>query len=60
MIAAGFGQLVDEGKIDEDIKPILRLAIERQIIATELDTNFKFRDEYTSNLNILKKVLEEA
>lgn len=60
LIGTGFGQLADEGKIDEDIKPILGLAIERLIITSELDTKFKYRDEYTSNLNILKKVLEKA
>ena len=32
VIATGFGQLVDEGKIDPKNKPIIQLAIERQKI----------------------------
>ncbi|WP_303318801.1 hypothetical protein Q4Q34_04920 [Flavivirga abyssicola] len=39
VIATGFGQLVDEGKIDEKNKPIIQLAIDRQKIWAELATD---------------------
>src|SRR5688572_29983234 len=36
VIATGSGQLVDEGTIDAQNKPIIKIAIERQIIWSEL------------------------
>ena len=59
-IATGFGQLVDEGKIDEQNKPFIQLAIDRQKIWAELAENWEPRNEYISNLNVLERVLKEA
>jgi uncharacterized protein YfeS len=59
-IATGFGQLVDEGKIDERNKPLIQLAIDRQRIWTELNEEWEYGSEYISNLNVLERVLKEA
>jgi len=59
-IATGFGQLVDEGEIDERNKPIIQLAISRQKIWAELSKNWNLRNEYIQNLNVLERVLKEA
>lgn len=59
-IATGFGQLVDEGKIDKKNKPLIQLAIDRQRIWTELKENWEYGKEYINNLNILERVLREA
>jgi hypothetical protein len=34
VIATGLGQLVDEGRIDEDAKPYLHVAVKRQLGAS--------------------------
>jgi uncharacterized protein YfeS len=60
VIATGFGQLVDEGKIDLKCKPIIQLAIDRQKIWAELSTEWEHRNEYIENLNVLERVLKEA
>ncbi|WP_299211594.1 hypothetical protein [uncultured Aquimarina sp.] len=60
VIATGFGQLVDEGKIDEKNKPLIQLAINRQKIWAELATNWKHKTEYIGNLNVLDRVLKVA
>ena len=60
VIATGFGQLVDEGKIDLKNKPLIKLAIDRQIIWAELSTDWEYRNEYIENLEVLKRVLKEA
>ena len=60
VIATGFGQLVDEGKIDEKNKPFIRLAIDRQMIWAELATDWKHRMEYIGNLKVLFRVLNES
>ncbi|EMY3559844.1 hypothetical protein AAIP53_002448 [Flavobacterium psychrophilum] len=60
VIATGFGQLVDEGKIDLKSKPIIQLAIDRQKIWAELSTEWEHRKEYMENLNVLERVLNEA
>ena len=59
-IATGFGQLVDEGKIDERNKPLIQLAIDRQRIWAELNQDWEYRNEYIGNLNVLERVLKEA
>ena len=60
VIATGFGQLVDEGKIDSKNKPIIQLAIDRQKIWAELATDWEHRNEYIGNLNVLDRVLKVA
>jgi len=60
VIATGFGQLVDEGKIDLENKAIIRLALERQKKWAELSTDWKHRKEYISNLKILERILDDA
>jgi len=60
VIATGFGQLVDEGKIDQKNKPLIQLAIDRQKIWAELSTHWEHRDEYIANLNVLERGLKEA
>ncbi len=59
VIATGFGQLVDEGKIDESIKPIIQRAITRQKIQIEIEDVY-FSKEYIANLIVLERVLKEA
>ena len=61
-IATGFGQLVDDGEIDEKNKPLIQRAIERQKIWAELKPNWdsEFKTEYIRRLNVLKRVLKEA
>ena len=61
-IATGFGQLVDDGEIDEKNKPLIQRAIERQKIWAELKPNWdsEFKTEYNRRLNVLKRVLKEA
>ncbi|PSL46701.1 uncharacterized protein YfeS [Chitinophaga niastensis] len=60
VIATGFGQLVDEGVMDTANKPIIKIAIERQIIWAQLIAGWEHTAEYVSNLNVLKRALEEA
>lgn len=60
VIATGFGQLVDEGKIDEKNKLLIQLAIDRQRIWTELLTDWKYTDEYIEKLNVLNRALKVA
>ncbi|MFK7933088.1 MAG: hypothetical protein AB8G22_06225 [Saprospiraceae bacterium] len=63
VIATGFGQLVDEGKIDKQIKPLIQIAITRQKIWSDLAATLEDWDhseEYINNLNILERVLREA
>ncbi|MDO5978942.1 hypothetical protein [Flavivirga spongiicola] len=60
VIATGFGQLVDEGKIDKKNKPLIQLAIDRQKIWADLATNWEHRTEYIGNLNVLDRVLKVA
>ncbi len=59
-IATGFGQLVDEGKIDERNKPIIQLAIDRQKKWAELSEGWNCRGEYIANLNVFERVLKQA
>ncbi len=60
VIATGFGQLVDEGKIDERNKPIIQLAINRQKNWAELSEGWKYRGEYIANLTVLERALKEV
>lgn len=60
VIATGFGQLVDEGKIDEKNKPLIQLAIDRQKIWAELVEDWDYTDEYTERLNVLERALKKA
>jgi uncharacterized protein YfeS len=60
VIATGFGQLVDEGKIDSKNKPLIQLAIDRQKIWAELATDWKHRNEYIENLKVLDRALKIA
>jgi uncharacterized protein YfeS len=59
VIATGFGQLVDEGKIDGDVKPFVALALERQIL-WEKQQGWSSADRYIRNLEVLKRALVQA
>lgn len=60
VIATGFGQLVDEGKIDEEIKPILSIAIRRLIIWSEIQSDWGHSNQFIANLKVLERVLKDA
>lgn len=60
VIATGFGQLIDDGKIDKRNKPLIQLAIDRQKTWAELAENWEYREEYIGNLNVLERALKEA
>ena len=55
VIATGFGQLVDEGTIDSEAIPIIELALDRQLIWSELVE----WEAYHANLQILKVKLSK-
>ena len=59
-IATGFGQLVDEGRIDPECKEFIALAIRRQIIWTQLQTQWEHGKAYLQNLNRLLDILHSA
>ena len=60
VIATGFGQLVDEGIIEAQNKPIIKIALERQVIWSELQKNWEYKDQYISYLIVLKRALAAA
>ncbi len=60
VIATGFGQFVDEGKIDSKNKPLIQLAIDRQKNWAELATDWEHRNEYIKNLKVLDRILKKA
>ena len=60
VIATGFAQLVDEGLIEVTNKPIVQLAISRQIIWAELSTDSEHAAEYIDNLKSLNRALTLA
>ena len=61
VIATGFGQLADEGKIDIDVKPILQIALNRQLIICSLDESpLETNKQYSFYLNRLKEILDKA
>ena len=59
-IATGFGQLVDEGKIDPECKDFIALAIERQILWTRLQPQWQHGAAYLQNLHRLSQILRDA
>lgn len=60
VIACGFGQLVDEGKIDFNCKPLIGRAITRQKIWAGLSVEWSHATEYINNMNVLERVLHQA
>ncbi|MBO9733165.1 MAG: hypothetical protein J7623_31275 [Chitinophaga sp.] len=60
IIATGFGQLVDEGVIDEENKGIISIALERQIAWALLSESWSYAEQHIGYLNIMKRALEEA
>jgi uncharacterized protein YfeS len=60
VIATGFGQLVDEGKIDPTAKPVIRRAIDRQSAWARLRPDWSFSAEYRDKLDVLGRILEKA
>ena len=60
VIATGFAQLVDEGLIEEATKPIIQVAIDRQILWAKLSTDWEYAEQYINNLNILNRALKLA
>ncbi|HEY9258391.1 hypothetical protein [Chitinophaga sp.] len=60
VIATGFGQLVDEGVIDVENKPIISIALERQIAWALLSESWSYAEQHIGYLNIMKRALEEV
>ena len=60
LIAAGFGQLADEGVIEDANKAVINTALERQIAWAQLTETCSYAEQHIGYLNILKQVLEEA
>lgn len=60
IIATGFGQLVFEGVIDEENKPVIAIALERQVCWALLSESWSYAEQRIGYLNILKRALEEA
>ena len=60
VIATGFGQLADEGKIDTNCKMFISRAINRQKIWASLSNSWEHKDEYIKRLDMLLNVLEKA
>ena len=64
IIATGFGQLILQGKIDEDVKNIIQLSILRQMNSHVLDAflanNEQFKYERYLYLQKLLEILEDA
>ncbi len=61
VIATGFGQLADEGKIDADAKPLIQIALDRQTLVNECEIYDKeVSDQYSIYLNRLRETLEKA
>lgn len=60
VIATGFGQLIDEGKIDLENKEIIQYAINRLKLWSELSIDWDCKNEFISNLNVLERALKEA
>ena len=64
IIATGFGQLILQGKIDEDVKNIIQLSILRQMNSHVLDAflgvNEQFKYERYMYLQKLLEILEDA
>jgi uncharacterized protein YfeS len=60
VLATGFGQLLDEGRIDASAKPIVARAIARQIIWARSKPSWEFSKEYIEKLHVLERVLKNA
>ncbi len=60
VIATGFAQLVDEGIIEEENKPLIRIAINRQRVWAQALTDWDPSGEYLGNLDVLERALEHA
>lgn len=60
VIATGFAQLVDEGKIDAEVKPYVARALKRQMIYAKLSTEWEHAGQYIANLKRLEQVLQQA
>jgi len=60
LLAAGFGQLVDEGLIESANKEIIHIAIERQILWADLTESLSAPSEYIGNLKVLVRALARA
>ena len=64
LIATGFGQLIVEGKIDEDIKNIIHLAILREMNSIVQDNflgdNEDWKHDRFNYLTILLDILHKA
>jgi len=58
IIASGFGQLVDEGKIDEEAIPIIKTSIRKLRKWNRLqEKEWDGANEFTSNLDVLYRVI---
>lgn len=61
VIATGFGQLADEGKIEHGAKPIIQVALDRQIIVNSLGRfNPEIAERYAHYLTRLIETLDKA
>ena len=60
IIATGLGQLVDHGEIDQDAKPVISLALRRQILWARAQSAWPHADEYVQNLKVLQRILANA
>ena len=58
--AIGFAQLINEGKVDKEVKRLMRIAVERQLLAHSLGLyDEDLSKEYTYNLSVMKAVIEK-
>jgi uncharacterized protein YfeS len=62
VIATGFGQLVDEGKMDAVAKPWVLRAIKRQAAWSQArgGDGWEYADEYCARMKVLERVLNDA
>ena len=61
VIATGFGQLVDEGQIELDAKPLIQRAIKRQLLWSKLGgIPVPYQAEYQDKLRVLSRILRES
>jgi uncharacterized protein YfeS len=60
VLATGFGQLIDEGRIDASAKPVVARAIARQIVWAGLKNEWDYSEEYIAHLHVLERVLKNA
>lgn len=60
VIATGFAQLVDEGVIEPQNKPLIKIALERQMNWAEILEDWEYAKEYISRLKVLERALSLA